>query len=321
MRLAFSRPGLLTFKLVASSTPVAEVLEELSKHWAIRHCGTAIGNLHGQDSASLVTQLWDMVGQGWDGIHVFQRDAALPGHRGFEPGVSELSGALASAIEQSMSKSSVSVPVNRPARTGQRVLDLVIVEPDRWLVGSHTVGTVQSRWPGGSINVGAPTEMVSRAYLKMGEALLWSQLPIEAGDKIVEIGSSPGGAAQRLLDLGLHVTGIDPGEMHPLVLSNPRFRHWRSKSSGVKRKLFRPFRWLAADANVAPNYTLDAVEDIVTYSTSHFKGLLLTLKLSSYELADSFPEFETRIRSWGFESVTFRQLSTNRSECCVAVSR
>ena len=47
----------------------------------------------------------------------------------------------------------------------------------------------------------------------MDEALQWSRLPVQKGDAVVEIGSAPGGACQRLLEGGLKVTGVDPSEM------------------------------------------------------------------------------------------------------------
>ena len=106
--------------------------------------------------------------------------------------------------------------------------------------------------------------------------------------------------------------------MDPLLLEHPRFEHWRSKSSGVRRKLYSKFRWLAADANVAPNYTLDCVEDIVTYKTSHIAGLLLTLKLSSYDLAAQYgrvPSSESAVG--GIDAWKFANWPPIARECCL----
>ena len=47
----------------------------------------------------------------------------------------------------------------------------------------------------------------------------------------------------------------------------------------------RKVRWLTADMNVAPTYTLDTVEAIVTHREVHIEGLLLTLKLMDGTLA------------------------------------
>ncbi len=58
---------------------------------------------------------------------------------------------------------------------------------------------------------------------------MWSRLPMHTGDRVVEIGSAPGGASQRLLDLGYEVTGIDAAEMDERVTANPR-----SNTGGTK---------------------------------------------------------------------------------------
>lgn len=287
-------------------------------HWLIRQSGFGIGQLQGRIAEEMVDEALEMAGFEWDAVHVFPRDYSLPGIRGYEPGQSDVSRAIAKIFGVRLSHADVS---GEPCNRGAHVLDVILVEPNHWLIGYHRAEEVHQTWPGGSFPVSLPSEMISRAYLKMAEALAWSRLPIEPGDRFVEIGSSPGGACQRLLDLGLEVTGIDPAEMHPLLVDHPRFEHWRGKSSSIKRKRYAKFRWLAADANVAPNYTLEAVEDIVTYPTSRFQGLILTLKLSNYDLVDQMGHYLERIRGWGFARVEVRQLSFNRRECCVVAAR
>ncbi len=86
----------------------------------------------------------------------------------------------------------------------------------------------------------------------------------------------------------------------------------------VPRRAFRKVRWLTADMNVAPGFTLDAVEAIVTHAEVNIRGMLLTLKLPQWRLAAEVPAYLTRIRSWGFNLVRARQLAHNRHEICVA---
>jgi 23S rRNA (cytidine2498-2'-O)-methyltransferase len=160
--------------------------------------------------------------------------------------------------------------------------------------------------------------MISRACLKMQEALLWSRLPIVAGDHCAEIGSAPGGSCQTLLRQGLIVTGIDPAEMDPSLLDHPRFTHLRARAADLKRREFRHIKWLMVDSNVAPKHTLDTVEDIVTHRQVRVRGMLLTLKLPHWDLADSLSEYVQRVRSWGYRYVNVRQLAFNRQEVCVA---
>ena len=211
--------------------------------------------------------------------------------------------------------------MNRVAKSGQRVLDCVLVEPDQWWIGCHRAASMPSRWPGGVPKIQWPAEAVSRGYLKMAEALLWSRLPVEPGDRCVEIGSAPGGSCQLLLDRGLQVTGIDPAEMDPALLEHPGFTHIRARSASLKRREFRSFRWLTIDSNVAPQHTLDTVETIVTNRQVRIRGLLLTLKMPDWELAESIPDYLQRVRAWGYHYVNARQLAFNRQEICVAALR
>ena len=152
----------------------------------------------------------------------------------------------------------------------------------------------------------------------MEEALRWSELPIPRGARCAEIGSAPGGSSQALLNRGLIVTGIDPAEMHPTVLNHPNFTHIRRRVVQIRRREFRKIRWLTADVNATPNYTLDAVEAIVTHPEVGIRGMLLTLKFSDWEMAKSVPDFLRRVRGWGYNVIRARQLVHNRQEICVS---
>lgn len=326
-RLAFSRPGLITFKVVRNAMESENKVRssmhptvELPQHPLIRQSGWVLKQVRGTHAGPMVEEVIAAVGGDWNCLHVFPRDIESPGENGFEPGVNPLCSEIGSLLQKHWERP---IPVNVTSSVGTKVLDVILVEPNLWLIGHHVVTGEQicTGWPGGTYSVPLPDGAISRAYLKMAEAIEWSQLPIKTGDAVVEIGSAPGGSTQRLLDMGLVVTGVDPAEMHPILLEQPRFTHWRAKSKAIKRKKYSQFRWLTADANVAPNYTLDAVEDIVTYPTSRFEGLLLTLKLSNYELLDQLNSYLKRIGSWGFTRVQARQLAHNRRELCVAALR
>lgn len=320
-RLAFSRDGFVTLK---GTVPADVWSKDLPGGPFVRARGHALKRLDGPDIAPRVEQVLAEFGSlDWTGIHVWQRDPVEVGWRGFEPDHSVSSREVAAALTQALQlrQDPRAAKVNFDAPIGQRVLDIILVDREHWWVGTHPVQERADGWPGGTFSMEPPANMVSRAYLKIAEALAWSGLPVRPGDHAVEIGSSPGGACQRLLELGLHVTGIDPAEMAPEVLAHPRFQHWRARSLQVKRRLFQPFRWLMCDANVAPEYTLDTVESIVTYPTSQFAGLLLTIKLSDWHQTRDLDRHLDRVRGWGFSKVTARQLAHNRREYCLAARR
>ena len=326
-RFSFSRPGFVTFRI--PDDVVRDRKFELKCAFA-RTWGFSLGKAVGTDGHQLARDFWkpfverypaDVLAQ-FRHLHVWQRDRDFPGDSDFEPGITPLAEAIGDLILEHQPNVGTpwTLPLNEDAQVDDRVLDCVVVAPNEWWFGWHRANTAETRWPGGVPDFDAPENMISRAYLKMIESLLWSELPIQPGDRFVEIGSSPGGSCQALLDRGCVVTGIDPAEMDPLLLANPRFTHVRSRSKKVERNDFQNFRWLAADANVAPKYTLDTVEAIVTQPDVRIEGLLLTLKLTDLALAAELPLFHKRIRSWGYRSVRARQLAFNRQEVCVVAT-
>ncbi|MEZ6079149.1 MAG: hypothetical protein R3C56_26800 [Pirellulaceae bacterium] len=56
------------------------------------------------------------------------------------------------------------------------------------------------------------------------------------------------------------------------------------------RKMYSKFRWLAADASATPNYTARLRRGYCQLQTSHIAGMLLTLKLTNYDLAAKMDE-------------------------------
>ena len=335
LRLAFSRPGFVTFK--RDSPESEDDLRDqnlMAQRWVFaRTFGKSICRVTGPYLHQLARAMWeqaDVVEQTamrrFHQLHVWERDLEVPGRRGFEPGLTPMAFDVDDAV-RAAAPPTVSqfwtTPLRqlRPAGRNQNVLDVVVVQPDEWWVGWHRVVTPQHRWPGGMIPLEMPDHAVSRAYLKMAEGLQWSDFPIRAGDEWVEIGCAPGGASQALLDRGQFVTGIDPAEVDESVLANPRFRHLRKRGADVRRREFRDVRWLAADLNVVPRYTLDTIEGIVTHRESTIRGMIITLKLPSWELAEQLPAYVERIRTWGYRDVRIRQLAHNSQEVCVVALR
>ncbi len=319
-RPAYARPGFLTFKLPEQHfLPAAFDLHLVFA----RAAGFALGGVQGAEPAELARRVWELLGgRIVQRLHVWERDRALPGEHGFEPGLTPRAAEVARLLAAACPQPNMLLPDAAdpavPARRGDTVLDCILVEPDQWWVGYHQAHTVESRWCGGMLPLELPAAAVSRAWLKMEEALRWSQLPIPRGARCAELGAAPGVATQALLQRGLYVVGIDPAEMHPAVLAHPNFTHLRKRVQQVRRREFRKVRWLVADMNVAPQYTLDAVEAIVTHPLVSVRGMLLTLKLFEWRLADQVPEYLQRVRSWGYNIVRARQLQHNRQEICVA---
>ncbi|MCE9607830.1 MAG: hypothetical protein K8U03_23330 [Planctomycetia bacterium] len=330
-RFAYSRPGFLTFKL-----PEKHGLKDDFDLKAIfaRAYGFSLGKVAVPESfvctASLAPTLvapaeevWKLAaGREFEALHVWPRDRFAPGQHDFEVAQTAESYAADLAIRAAAPEQFAALKTKQPTQKGDRVLDVVLVDANLWWVGFHRADGLPTRRPGGIFEeIGLPDDAVSRAYLKLEEGLAWSGLPVEPDDHAAEIGCAPGGACQALLNRGLLVTGIDPAEMDAYVAGHPNFRHLRMRGSDVKRREFSGVKWLMTDMNVAPNYTLDTVEAIVTHPDVHIEGMLLTLKLLDWEQADDAAEYVSRVQSWGFGKVHCRQLQHNRREFCLAAER
>jgi 23S rRNA (cytidine2498-2'-O)-methyltransferase len=325
LRLAFSRPGFLTFKMPPDHGLTDDF--DLGSVFA-RAYGFSLGQVQGSEHEpakldELAASAWKLAeGRTYQRVHVWQRDAQAPGDRDFEPTLTpaavEAHRAIVQRCPQPQCLAGTAADLLHPAKPGELILDCILVDPDRWWVGYHRAKSVPSRQPGGLFSIELPQDAASRAWLKTEEALRWAKLPIPPGARLAEIGSAPGGSSQCLLSHGFLVTGIDPAVMSPAVLENPHFTHIRRRSTQVRRREFRKIRWLTADMNVAPRYTLDAVEAIVTHPQINIRGLLLTLKLPQWEMAEEIPAYLDRIRGWGFNLVRARQLQYDRREICVA---
>jgi 23S rRNA (cytidine2498-2'-O)-methyltransferase len=354
LRFAFSRPGFLTFKIAPEKKLPDNFGEKLV---FARASGFCLGKVTGSTAEERADQVWKLFGDlPANRLHVWPRDRYSPGYRDYEPGMTaEAAEAERIIRERAPAKALRELPVsnfqfsifNSESSDGASAIggsqgmqghppcppllrggadarplaaDVILVDETEWWVGYHRVHSLVSSWPGGFCELPLPAGTVSRAWLKMQESLLWSGFDAHRGERCVEIGSAPGGASQYLLSQGFEVVGVDPAEMDPVVLADAHFRHIRKRSKEVPRAEFIGIDWLTCDVNLPPNYTLDTVKAIVSHPGVKFKGMLLTLKLVKWSLAQDIPKYLGRIRSWGFRYVRARQLHHNRQEICVAAS-
>jgi len=304
IRPAAWRRGAVTFRLPAGCDPPDDFFPDLV---FARTVIRSLGQVTAATAAELVTAAADRAGPAaWSNVHVWPRDprtdADLPGIRA----------ALLTAC-------GLGAMIPACAAPGDLVLDCVIDTTDRWWIGWHRAATPPSCWPGGMYPASLPADKVSRAWLKLDEAIAVFGIDFAPGERACELGAAPGGSCQRLLEAGLEVVGIDPAVIDPRVADQPRFTHWRKRSRDVKLRDFRGFDWVVSDMNIDPVSTLAAIGRIVAEAGVRPRGIVATLKLPAWSRAAALPDWLATFREWGYEPQV-RQLSTGgREVCCVAL--
>ena len=242
LHFAFSRPGLTTFRvdregafpplllraspqnsslhasrradLGAGSRAMASPELRLPSSFA-RAFGLSLGRA---DTAANVLEALAPYRKAPLRLHVFERDIDVP----VDEQDASVHGRRAAAVEAELRAAAPEAFLPEAyARSGELVADVIVphsTQPDEpLLVGVHRHDIHHGPWPGGVSHVPPPEDAPSRAYCKLEEALRWADLTPAPGEIAVELGSSPGGATLSLLRRGLHVYGVDPGEMHPIT--------------------------------------------------------------------------------------------------------
>lgn len=286
-KLAFSRPGVVTFK---SDTPIPI---DFDPGWVFaRAFGIGLGRMEPAEIEAL---------------------------RAAEPAARCVAFPRDPAVASADEVRALSTPDAPPPRAGDVVIDVVVGAPgEPLLVGAHRVGVGHPRVPGGFFDVPLPEAAPSRAYLKIEEALRWSGARPKPGEVALEVGSAPGGACFALLERGLVVHGVDPGEMADVVLASDRFTHHRIPVGALKREaLPRPVHWFLLDVNLAAPVALKYAERVIGPLRKTLRGAFLTLKLNSLREAEALPALVARVKGFGFDHVAATQLPAHRQEVVV----
>ncbi len=306
VRLAFSRPGLVTFK----ASGIDERFASASVVARVR--GVSLGMAESFDDVRR------FVGERQSVLHVFARDTT-------EEGPSPQDEAFALEVRAELAKEARFV-LDRAPKHGERVVDVICAATEPMFVGAHVHG--RGRWaqPGGRVKVEIPEGAPSRAFAKLEEALAWSGLSVRAGATAVELGAAPGGAALALARRGVHVVAIDPAAMDPGVLAfegpgGARVRHVMKAGAAVAAEdVPADAELLLMDANLAPPVALRYFARVASLAEGA-RAAVLTLKINDDKMFAAIPKHLARLEALGWGDTIATRLPSNRSEICVVAKR
>ena len=312
-RKSYWRKGLVTFRVPPQTLTdsqwndfeiPADVLDKLVfARIGIRSLGQVTGQTDEQRIAATHQLLTSIHFQA---VHVWKRDPRLK--------------VDTESIHRKLTESFVSLNKNLFLSTTHLILDCVIDSENRWWIGVHNNQSRAGQWPGGYYTHQVPARKISRAWLKLDEAIARFGINFHPGERVCELGAAPGGACQRLLEANLEVIGVDPAAIDSQIAEHTCFTHWKKRARDLKMKSFYGFDWILTDMNIDPASTMTALERILVSPSLRPQGIIATLKLSDVSIAEKIGEWCTSFVSWGYQT-RVQQLSTGGQEICLVAQK
>jgi 23S rRNA (cytidine2498-2'-O)-methyltransferase len=204
-------------------------------------------------------------------------------------------------------------------RPGEKVTLIMMIGEDEYWVGEYTLKTTHFQTPGEVSSI-LETESPSRAYYKIAEATEAFDLPFDHEEKVLELGSAPGGASQFLLENDLKVYGVDPADMDPKIVKHPNFRHYRMPFEHITKDTFKQdIDWIVSDVNLPPTVVMKEVVRLHDFMAP--QGLVITLKINDSKHLRMLWDFIDQVAGLGYERYALKYLPSHRQEVCLVAMR
>lgn len=312
---AFMKPQLITWKARQNGFQPPHTLS----HFA-RVSGISLGLC--QSVAEIIDHVRKLDAGKPLRLHAFPR---ITPENGIEAATWQRIDTFADEITRALQQAGIPMETRTPCATGDCILDLIVGENDEepFFLGHHEHHPASHTHPGGLPRITLPDDVPSRAWLKLEQAIAWrgwGKLDLR-GETALDLGCAPGGATFALLQRGMHVLGVDTGDMDPRVLQlakaqNVRFDHWRTAAGRLNLTALPQYpALLLCDINLAPPDVLPHLARI--QDAIQARRLILTLKLNTPALEDRAHEFIEAVRRFAPAPVCATQLAANRREICL----
>jgi 23S rRNA (cytidine2498-2'-O)-methyltransferase len=196
------------------------------------------------------------------------------------------------------------------------LVQLLLDEPgNTWLsISSPTLcakhAHLLSPFPGDIIEIPDDRGPPSRAFKKLLEAEARVGQTIKAGERVIDLGASPGGWSAIALARGAQLTAIDRSPLTPELMRNPNltFKKGDAFNYGIKD----PIDWLLCDVIAAPERSWNYVAPLLTHKL--VKNLVLTLKFQGppdWVVLQKIQEFQQQNRG---TSMLLKRMNANKNE-------
>ncbi len=200
---------------------------------------------------------------------------------------------------------------------------------ERAFIGLSPATENLSSWAGGMRRLAKRPEQVSRAELKLEEALEVFGVILPSQGEALDLGAAPGGWTRLLLEAGLRVSAIDPAALDPrLLVYGKRLTHFRSYAERFLEISLKDstkkgyYRAIVADLRMDAKQAANLLVKYAPLLASD--GLALTTLKLPHEAPRLNPTRHAAealdILRGAYPSVRARQLFHNRQEITVLLS-
>lgn len=168
-----------------------------------------------------------------------------------------------------------------------------------------------SDWSGGAMRFQKEEGQVSRAKFKLLEAEERFGLDFTQFRRAVDIGAAPGGWTSLLLERGVEVTAIDPGDLHPSLQGHEKLTYLKKNASDVSLAE-GAFDLLVCDMSWSPKQMAKLVSELLDALQSGGTAII-TVKLMHKK---PFQTVKETVAAFGeqMELLRAKQLFHNREE-------
>jgi hypothetical protein len=209
---------------------------------------------------------------------------------------------------------------NTCASPGERILSVIAVSDREVWFALTDLRDSEFGWPGGESRIERAPDSPSRASVKIEEAIALLERKMggtffKPGERVIEVGSAPGGACHSLLVRGLRVTGVDRAAMAPVVLSHPNFVQIDSSIGDWMFPEATAAEWIVLDMNAEPKIALREIKPLMDYLKRSLKGVFFTLKLNQIDFAMTAERLgKTIAKDLNLTTFFMKQLPSNHQE-------
>ncbi len=153
--------------------------------------------------------------------------------------------------------------------------------------------------------------VISRAYYKASDP--FKMFNLKAKGTVLELGCTPGGVSQYLLESGFKVIGVDPAKVDKEIKDHKDFTFINLPCQKYRPKMNHDVRIIFSDMNLDPKFVINEVLRLERFFPK-VTDFLITIKTSNPNFLNEVDKFRTLFGKLKPSSIDFLQIPYHRKE-------